>query len=279
VVTNHPRRAALATKHGKESAFRPAFATIDISVVVANIDTDQFGTFAGEIERHLSPRDTVERKARAAIEVTGLPIGLASEGSFGPHPATPFLLADTEIVAYVDNERRYSVFETAGNISTVPAAAVIAESEMVHSLKITNDFPHQRAIVVVEDPTTKTRQVRAKGIDSINELRVVVGRALADQPHPVIVEPDLRAHYCPDRRKVIRSAVDRLVKRLKMACPWCNAAGFGPIRTIPGLRCRLCGLPTTRVATDVMGCTCCGFETEVARIGQADPNYCDRCNP
>lgn len=278
-MSNQLRQAALATKHGKESTFRPAFATIGVAVIVADVDTDQFGTFAGEIERQGSPRETVERKARAGIKATGLPIGLASEGSFGPHPSTPFLLADIEIVAYVDDERGYCVFESARSISTVPAATVINEVGDVDRLKITNLFPHQRAIVVVEDPTTKSRQVIAKGIDTIKELKAVAGGALANHAHPVIVEPDLRAHHCPDRRTLIRSAVDRLVKRLQRTCPWCNAAGFGPIRTIPGLRCSLCGLPTTQVAADVLGCTCCGFETDVVRVGEADPTYCDRCNP
>ena len=225
--------AALATKHGKEAIFQPAFATINISVVVTDINTDLFGTFAGEVEREGSARDTAERKARAAIDASGLPIGLASEGSFGPHPATPFLLADTETVVYVDRDEHYSVFETAGAIS------------------------------------------------SVDKLRDVVAGALEESSamSSVIVEPDLRAHYCPDRQKVIQVAVDRLIKRLQVNCPSCDARGFGPVRTIPGLRCAMCDLPTTRTAVDVLGCARCEFETEIARAGTADPTFCDRCNP
>jgi hypothetical protein len=69
------------------------------------------------------------------------------------------------------------------------------------------------------------------------------------------------------------------VQRLRVTCPECNAAGFGPVRTTPGLRCELCGLPTSLPALDVMGCSRCGFETEIARTGEADPTFCDRCNP
>jgi hypothetical protein len=272
-------RAALATKHGKELIFSPAFADIGIVVTVAEIDTDQFGTFAGEIERPGSPRETAERKARAGLEALGLSIGLASEGSFGPHPSTPFLLADTEVVVYVDTELDYSVVEVARSISAVPPAKVIVDIADVDSLKFTNVFPEQRAIVVTEEPQTKSRTVLAKGIDNVDELRNTVAQALAAQPHTVIVEPDLRAHHCPDRRKVIGTAVDRLVQRLRVSCPECNAAGFGPVRTTPGLRCELCGLPTSLPALDVMGCSRCGFETEIARTGEADPTFCDRCNP
>lgn len=284
-MSHKPLQAALGTKHGKEAIFQPAFAELGISIIVAEVDTNRFGTFAGEVERQGSPRDTVERKARAAIEATGLPIGLASEGSFGPHPATPFLLADTEIVVYIDDQRDYCVFETASAVSAIPSTVILDgedaanKLERLEDLKISSMFPDQRAIVVVEDPETKSRTVLAKGIDSLDQLRAVIARARADQPHPIIIEPDLRAHYCPDRRNVIRAAVDRLVTRLRMMCPDCGVAGFGPLRTIPGLRCGLCGLPTTRPAADVMGCTRCGLETEIARSGEADPTYCDRCNP
>lgn len=272
-------RAALATKHGKETIFSPAFADIDIVVAVAEIDTDQFGTFAGEVERLNSPRETAERKARAGLEALGLTIGLASEGSFGPHPATPFLLADTEVVVYVDTELDYCVFEVVRSISAVPPAKVIDGGDEIESLKITSLFPEQRAIVVAEDPQTRSRQVLAKGIDNLDELRSTVAQALANQPHPIIIEPDLRAHHCPDRRKVIGTAVDRLVQRLRVSCSNCNAPGFGPLRTLPGLRCGLCGLPTHQTAFDVMGCSRCGIEIKVARTGEADPTFCDRCNP
>lgn len=272
-------RAALATKHGKELIFQPAFDAIGISVTVADVDTDQFGTFAGEIDRLSSPRETAERKARAGIKASGCAIGLASEGSFGPHPSAPFFFLNTELVIYVDAELDYSVVEIAGEISAVPSAVVIEDLGSVESLKIAGFFPEQRAIVVAEDPETRARQVFAKGIDNLSDLRNVIEVALADQPHPVIVEPDLRAHHCPDRRRVIGTAVDRLVQRLQHDCPRCNTAGFGPIRTIPGLRCGLCELPTTRPATDVLGCPRCQYEIEVARTGEADPTFCDRCNP
>ncbi len=271
--------AALATKHGKESIFQPAFAAIGIAVAVAEIDTDQFGTFAGEIERQGSPRDTAERKARAGLDALGLSIGLASEGSFAPHRTTPFLLANTEVVVYVDSDLDYRVFEAVTAVSAVPSAKVVGAVSDIEGLAITKLFPEQRAIVITEDPTTRSRQIFAKAIDTISELEAAVTNALVDQPHPVLVEPDLRAHHCPDRRTVISTAVNRLVQRLQVNCPKCSARGFGPLRTVPGLPCALCGLPTTCASFDVMGCSRCDFESQVARSGNADPTFCDRCNP
>ena len=39
------------------------------------------------------------------------------------------------------------------------------------------------------------------------------------------------------------------------------------------------GVALLAPAADLMGCTRCGLETEIARRGEADPTYCDRCNP
>jgi len=50
------------------------------------VDTDQFGTFTGEVARTGAPADAARAKARLAMSVTGLPYGLASEASYGPLP-------------------------------------------------------------------------------------------------------------------------------------------------------------------------------------------------
>lgn len=49
---------ALATKHGKLDQIAPAFLAIpDFELVLAEIDTDRFGTFSGDIPRTHSPKD------------------------------------------------------------------------------------------------------------------------------------------------------------------------------------------------------------------------------
>jgi hypothetical protein len=272
-------RAAIATKHGKEALFAPAFARLGVDVFVADVDTDEFGTFAGEIEREGTAVETVERKARAAIHVTGAPIGLASEGSFGPHPGIPFALVDTECVAWLDDANDHLVIERASEVTRIPAAASISDVDEVDSLRISTLMPDQAAIVVSEFADRRSRRVHAKGITEVDELRAVVAEALAASDGTVIVEPDLRAHLCPDRRAVITSAVQRLVTRLACECPQCAAPGFGPVRTIPGRPCALCGLPTTLPAIEVLSCTRCGSERERAFTATADPTHCDRCNP
>jgi hypothetical protein len=117
------RTAALGTMHGKEAALGPALAAgLDLGLVVpAGIDTDALGTFTGEVRREGTPLDAARRKAALAMAATGLRVGLASEGTFGPHPDTPFLTVDIEIVVLVDRE---TGLEVVGRSVTTDVVAV-----------------------------------------------------------------------------------------------------------------------------------------------------------
>lgn len=267
--------AALATRHGKEAIFAPALARLGVEVVVAPVDTDEFGTFSGEVERVGSPIQVVERKARAASEAAGLPVGLASEGSFGTHPTVPFSIVDTELVAWVDTSTDNVVIERASSISTVAPTESIDDPDRCGELRVVRSFPDQAAIVVVEQNGART--VVAKAVRDLDSLCTAVASGLTIGP--VLVEPDLRAHCCPDRRVVIADAVARLVERLSRSCPSCATPGFGSDRALPGLPCALCGLATTRPLADVFECRRCGHSVSEPRPGTADPTHCDRCNP
>ena len=77
----------LATLHGKEQALARPFALgLGASLRVSACDTNALGTFSGEVERPADALSTCLRKAELGMEATGLRLGLASEGSFGPHP-------------------------------------------------------------------------------------------------------------------------------------------------------------------------------------------------
>ena len=52
------------------------------------------------------------RKARLGITRTGLKFGLASEGSYGPHPYIPFIPGGREIVLFIDDERGIEIRES-----------------------------------------------------------------------------------------------------------------------------------------------------------------------
>ena len=78
------RTIAFATMHGKERLARDAFhETLGAEVVaVGGLDTDQFGTFTGDITRTLAPKAAALAKARLGMQLAQTPYGLASEGSF-----------------------------------------------------------------------------------------------------------------------------------------------------------------------------------------------------
>ena len=105
--------AALATIHGKARAIGPAFRRrLGLALVVPEgIDTDRLGTFTGEVPRPAGLKETAVLKARVGLAATGLPLSVASEGSFGPHPVIPFLAAAREALAFVDIARGLTLVE------------------------------------------------------------------------------------------------------------------------------------------------------------------------
>lgn len=75
-------RVVLANMHGKDTAIAPVLrARLGLVVTTApDLDTDVLGTFTGEIPRAGTIREVA--KARLGMAATGLPIGIASEGSY-----------------------------------------------------------------------------------------------------------------------------------------------------------------------------------------------------
>ncbi|MFN3163213.1 MAG: DUF6671 family protein [Pseudohongiellaceae bacterium] len=99
------RPVALLTRHHKANVIAPPLAVLGLEVHSTDaFDTDTLGTFSGEIERKLSPLDCARRKARLACELTGLSIGLGSEGSFGGGPLAGLMNWDEELLVLVDIE-------------------------------------------------------------------------------------------------------------------------------------------------------------------------------
>ena len=100
----------LASKHEKERVIRPIFhQKIGCTLHTSNFDTDQFGTFTGEIPRPHNAYETCILKARAAAIAADCLFSIASEGSFGPHPSIPFFASDHEIMVFVDLKNNYHI--------------------------------------------------------------------------------------------------------------------------------------------------------------------------
>jgi hypothetical protein len=100
------RSLIIATKHEKEKIIGPLLENSIgvISFVDPNFDTDMLGTFSGEVERELDPIATARKKCLLAMELSNCDLGIASEGSFGPHPSLFFVSADDEFLIFIDKK-------------------------------------------------------------------------------------------------------------------------------------------------------------------------------
>jgi hypothetical protein len=268
------RPAALATIHAKEKIIIPVFEqyNIGLHIRVAAIDTDSFGTFTGEIARKGSQQETARMKCQAAMAQTGLPIGIASEGAFGPHPSIPFVTANLEIVMLKDAQLGIEVYgrylTSATNFSSQTVTSVDAALEFADSA----GFP-SHGMIVRGLPITK-------GIRDYETLIFTVSQALQQQAS-VQIETDMRAMHNPTRCQAIAAATADLAVRLTTLCPSCNKPGFGRGENIQGLPCSWCGLPTQEPIGYVMECPTCQYKEEVLNNNgaYADPSCCLFCNP
>lgn len=269
-----PRRVALGTMHGKEAVIAPHFARIGITVERAAIDTDRFGTFSGEVARNGTMMDAARSKARAAAEVTGLPVGLASEGAYGPHPLIPFLPIGQELLLWLDTQTGQEVVETTVDERPSYDQQIVSSAADADAFLARTGFPAHAMIVQTAQATAPV----AKGIVDRATFDKAVARALAQSGHACL-QIDMRAHMNPRRMAVIGELAARLADRLYIPCPVCDAPGFGRLRSIAGLICRDCETETGLIAADVNGCTACRHEVVLHRAGFADPAHCPNCNP
>jgi hypothetical protein len=148
------RSIALATMHAKDRAIaKPFKLLLGAEVIVADgIDTDTFGTFIGEITRQGTMLEAALAKASTAINITKLPFGLGSEGSFGPHPSLPFIAGGVEILAFEDRERDFKVHETLVTNRTNFSSRTCTPKDDLSGFLSRIDFP-KHAVVVMPSKT------------------------------------------------------------------------------------------------------------------------------
>lgn len=285
----HPyfgRRAVLASMHGKEAALAlPFMAELGIELSAApGIDTDQLGTFSGEIERVGSMLDVAERKARLGMETVGCDLGLASEGSFGPHPQIPFLPAGRELLTFIDAGRGLRISEALITETNYARTSARETSELQEFLTRIG-FPSHAVVI---SPQREGRALTAgaplfKGVREIGALTRAIRLCAQFSEHgQAFVETDMRAHMNPTRMRSLRPLAERLAQRLAQLCQHCHAPGYGRVDVVRGLPCSTCGEPTDLVHLDLYGCLGCGVREQRPRAdGQkaTDPVNCPVCNP
>ncbi len=274
-------RAALGTMHGKEAAIAPALARLGIAVIVpGDIDTDRFGTFSGEIPRAGEIEDAARAKALAAVTATGLPIGIASEGSYGPHPVIPFVPLGQELILWRDETRGYEVIERVFDETPCFDQFETATARDAGAFLDRVGFPET---AIVAAPATQPAAPVAKGVRDAETLASAIAQAVEASGNGLaLLQTDMRAHMNPRRMATIGRLSEALARRLATACPGCDAPGFGRLRTEAGLPCEACGLPTDHVAREIHGCGACGHTESHARSdgrASASAATCPLCNP
>lgn len=267
------RQAVLATKHGKEEAVSPAFSgLLGISLVVPrSLDTDQLGTFTGEVPRPGTMRETLRQKAWMGVKATGVPLSIASEGSFGPHPMLPFLPSAREMLMFLDAERGIEVVEERLSERTNFAVLEVSSEAKVAQFLDQVRFPSHALIFRDGDRIVK-------GITSRRELEELMASAKPGAR----LETDMRAHLNPTRMEEIGKLAKRLARRVATPCPACGMPGFGVTGTERGLVCAKCGSETPLVKFLVKSCSTCGHAERCPRTDgrmTANPAECQECNP
>ena len=278
----HPYKGcqvSLATKHDKWGLIAPAMRSVlSIDLINVDVDTDVLGTFSGDIPRQESPVATAIAKARLGMQATGLTIGIANEGTIGPHPSLPFVVSDVEVTVLVDDRLGIVVVESETEFAIPSFSAEVHPEECKEmSLDLAN-FPSHGLMVV---PVIGTSPI-IKGIHNREELVEAAWRCLNESGASTIkVQSDFRAHHHPTRQLVIERSARRLADRLATLCPSCSSPGWGIVRQEMGCPCSVCATPTNQCEFEVFGCVACNHEQsrDAAPHGGADPVHCPRCNP
>jgi len=273
-------QVALLTQHGKERVIAPVLEPGLGCVIehVTGFDTDQLGTFTRDTPRPGSQLDAARRKARKGMELSGLPVGLASEGSFGPDPFSGMLRWNVELLMWIDDGLGVEVVGMAqgaarsGNVQTGDWAEVEAFAAR-------EGFPQHQLVMRPEGQDDARIH---KGIADPDRLKACFNECQAmARNRQVFVETDLRAFANPSRMRHIEQAASDLLARLQSACPACDAPGYGVSERQAGLPCADCGLPTTSYRSEVWSCARCQHRAVRPRTDctVAEPRHCAHCNP
>ncbi len=282
----HPykgRTVAISTMHGKHEIIGPILDKRigTKSVLASGINTDSLGTFSGDVARTGTPLQTAIEKARLGMAVTGKKLGIANEGSFGPHPQLPFFTSDMEIIVLVDGENDLVIEEYVVSPSTNVGEIKVAD---IHDAEefLNKSLFGTHGMVVRPNSSLETANIKKGILDGKSLAEAIRLSAKRSSDGLAHIETDMRAHMNPTRQKVIAEASEKFAARVNTICPHCGLPGWGVVDCIMGLPCEGCGGPTAMVHKEIEGCVKCRFRKVLPRSDgkeKAPVNLCPECNP
>ncbi len=223
-------------------------------------------------------KEAARRKARIGMELAGLSLGLASEGSFGPDPMMGMFAWNVELLIWIDAERGLEVVGVAQG-KTNFAHLLAAGWEEAEAFARQAGFPGH--FLVVRPEGENDPRIR-KGVAERVEFEAAFAWALEQSAsRRVFIETDMRAHANPARMENIGLAAEDLAGKLCSLCPACGTPGFWLVERVAGLPCADCGAPTRETRAEIHGCLKCAHRVTRERTDKecADAGRCDYCNP
>jgi len=276
------RRGVLATMHNKEEVIVPMLEKeLGIEITVPKgFNSDEFGTFTKDIDRRGNQLEAARYKAEAAMDLENKTLGIASEGSFGPHPISPFIPFNREIVILIDKETGLEIIGESATTETNFMHKKVKNFQEAYDFAVAAGFPQHGIVIKV---SSKDSNEIIKGIITKEDLEKAVEFALDKSiSGEIYIETDMRALYNPTRMKNIGAATRDLVTKIYNLCPACSWPGFQLVDRKKGLPCSWCGLPTDLILSQRYLCKKCGYSEEKLYpngVEKADPGRCNYCNP
>lgn len=260
-------QTVITTRHNKAAYLAPILKSVGIELeAYEGFDTDTLGTFCQLTQRKASPEECALIKAKIACEATGAQHGLGSEGSFGGGPYSSFFNWNQEVLCFYQRDPEQVIYAYAeGPVGL--ESITFSDSDALQGW--VKRFPGQYWVVQQQDSVLK-------GLTSEALLTLANDGEL--QPGGII-SPDLRAMYCPTRQILLEEVAKDLCVRLQSLCPACQAKDFVIKQREPGLPCRICKTPTSKIKYNISVCSQCGHQQNHAPADFADPFYCSSCNP
>lgn len=223
-------------------------------------------------------------------------LGLASEGSFAPHPFAPLFAGCQEILVFIDDELGIEIKETLVSTQTNFNHIVVNSVEDLDSFLTRIGFP-SHAVILRPNKTDSSLLKKMSGLLNKSERHRLIFKGIKDKSalmqafdacqknsldKMVQVETDMRAHMNPTRMKVLRKIGVKMAKRIQTTCPRCNCPGFGITQSAGALLCEICKYPSDRPLFEIHTCPKCPFEEKHLRkdgIKHLEQKFCQICNP
>lgn len=283
ITPNHyfnGRELVFVTQHQKHHAVFPILSTsLSCQLRLCDqLNTDQFGSFSGEVKRLDSAFQTALSKCDTAQHEFGYDLILASEGSFGSHPSIPFLPSNQELLVLKDYKYNFTASAIFTSLETNFSAETISSLNGLEAFAQKVNFPSHA--LILKDHQTQFSEVH-KGLTHKETLQHTF-KALLSKYGQAYVETDMRACYNPTRQNVIARTTQKLVKQLYSICPKCCLPGFRVTSVQKGLKCSACRFPTNSILYQECCCQNCNFVKRNYYPDDrllSDPAYCNFCNP